>query len=479
MSDISFVYVSGTLDRAMGQTKKKVVARRHLVCGNCASWIHLETSGCEKKWADTRAEGFVFTCKGCTEVAVLVKEVSGLKQMMEDMKETVAGLHLEDKGAETGSRVTTTGVSQDREETAGNSRKEDTDTGIEDKGEGRTEDRTEICAGMMTGVSQDREETDGNRISEDTDTGIEDEGEGRTEERTEICAGTRLMATHAYTKNQESPIGKEIDLQQWDTLIFKRGHTENENWSLVQDRTGQVGYVPAGFLVVILDTTTEEQESDTTKKGQENSTEENRIGQEENRIGQEGERRKSYSAAVIDGRKRNTTIYVGDSIIRKTDTRLNKGEDVVVCLPGARIEHVTERVEKIVGRGNGGTILVHVGTNNTDKEGTTAIVEKYRKLLKKTKQARLGQIILSGILPECGNRIQGYRNSKRMAVNGMVERLCKEEEVGYVDMWDSFVGNEELYFRDGLHLSGKGAAVLAEGLSGAVASGLGKVRYLN
>ena len=463
MSDISFVYVSGTLDRAMGQTKKKVVARRHLVCGNCASWIHLETSGCEKKWADTRAEGFVFTCKGCTEVAVLVKEVSGLKQMMEDMKETVAGLHLEDKGAETGSRVTTTGVSQDREETAGNSRTEDTDTGIEDKGEGRTEDRTEICAGMMTGVSQDREETDGNRISEDTDTGIEDEGEGRTEERTEICAGTRLMATHAYTKNQESPIGKEIDLQQWDTLIFKRGHTENENWSLVQDRTGQVGYVPAGFLVVILDTTTEEQESDTTKKGQENSTEENRIGQE-------GERRKSYSAAVIDGRKRNTTIYVGDSIIRKTDTRLSKGEDVVVCLPGARIEHMTERVEKIVGRGNGGTILVHVGTNNTDKEGTTAIVEKYRKLLK---------IILSGILPVCGNRIQGYRNSKRMAVNGMVERLCKEEEVGYVDMWDSFVGNEELYFRDGLHLSGKGAAVLAEGLSGAVASGLGKVRYLN
>ena len=50
-----------------------------------------------------------------------------------------------------------------------------------------------------------------------------------------------------------------------------------------------------------------------------------------------------------------------------------------------------------MGRGNGGTILVHVGTNNTDKEGTTAIVEKYRKLLKKTKQARLGHIILSGI----------------------------------------------------------------------------------
>ena len=78
-----------------------------------------------------------------------------------------------------------------------------------------------------------------------------------------------------------------------------------------------------------------------------------------------------------------------------------------------------------------------------------------------------------------GNRIQGYINSKRMAVNGMVKRLCKEEEVGCVDLWDSFVGKEEMYVRDGLHLSGKGAAVFGEGLSGAVASGLGKVSYLN
>ena len=86
-----------------------------------------------------------------------------------------------------------------------------------------------------------------------------------------------------------------------------------------------------------------------------------------------------------------------------------------------RIEHVTERVEHIMGRGNGGSIVIPVGT---DKEGTTAIVEKSRILLKKTKQARVGQIILSRIKPVFGNRIQGYRNSKRMAVNGMVKQLC-------------------------------------------------------
>ena len=234
-------------------------------------------------------------------------------------------------------------------------------------------------------------------------TGVDDAGEIGTEERNEICAGATLMATHAYTRHPERPLGKEIDIQQWDTLVFKGEHAYNEHWRLVEDRNGQVGYAPAAFLVVILDTTAEEEESDATKKGQEDSTEKNQIG---GWIGQEGERRKIYSAAVIDGIKINSRIYMGDSIVRKTDSRLNKEEDVVVCLPGARIEHVTERVEKIMGRGHGRSIMAPVGRSNADKEVTTAILEKYRYLLKKTKQATVGQIILPGMLQVFGNMIQ-------------------------------------------------------------------------
>ena len=87
--------------------------------------------------------------------------------------------------------------------------------------------------------------------------------------------------------------------------------------------------------------------------------------------------------------------------------------------------------------------MVHVGTNNAANEGTTAIVEKYRNLLKKTKQAMVGQIIISGIVAVFGNRIQRYRHSKRMAVNGMVQKLGKEQEMGYVDLLDSFVGRKK------------------------------------
>ena len=74
--------------------------------------------------------------------------------------------------------MTTTGVNQDREEAAGKNRTEEMVTGVDDEGEIRTEE-------MITGV--------------------EDEGVIRTEERKEICAEATLMATHAYTRNPESP----------------------------------------------------------------------------------------------------------------------------------------------------------------------------------------------------------------------------------------------------------------------------------
>ena len=187
----------------------------------------------------------------------------------------------------------------------------------------------------------------------------------------------------------------------------------------------------------------------------------------------EGIERKSYSAAVIEGVRKRARVFVGDSIVRKTDRVLNKGDDVVVCLPGAKIEAITERVKNIVGSGKGGSVLVHVGTNNVEREGTTAIVRKYRQLVRTLKQTRVEQVILSGILPVMGRRGHNYRNCRGMAINMLVQKLCREEEVGFVDLWGSFVGRADMYMKDGLHLSGKGAAVFADKLSAAVDSDMG------
>ncbi|KAK2182369.1 hypothetical protein NP493_355g00000 [Ridgeia piscesae] len=164
--------------------------------------------------------------------------------------------------------------------------------------------------------------------------------------------------------------------------------------------------------------------------------------------------RRNYSEAVIEGALRTERMFMGDSILRKTDKTLSKGEDVV-CLPGARIDHVTERVYITLGHGQGGSILVHIGTNNANREGTTRIVQRYRQLVGKLKKTIVEQIILSGILPVIGERGATYRHCKRMAINALVKQMCEEEEVGFLDLWGYFVGKEDMYVRDGLHLRGK------------------------
>ena len=109
-------------------------------------------------------------------------------------------------------------------------------------------------------------------------------------------------------------MGEELDFKQWDTLVFLMKHEENTHWWLVEDGNGQVGYVPVAYIMIIIDETLQEEESDTTRKeGHEKSTDGMKSGREK---GQDGGGRKSYAAAVVDGIKRNSTIYVGDSIVR-------------------------------------------------------------------------------------------------------------------------------------------------------------------
>ena len=67
------------------------------------------------------------------------------------------------------------------------------------------------------------------------------------------------------------------------------------------------------------------------------------------------------------------------------------------------------------------------GWNNQDSKEIQRVVET----LKKT---RVEQIILSGILPVMRGRVTTFRNCKRMAINALLEQMCEEEGVGFVDI---------------------------------------------
>ena len=85
---------------------------------------------------------------------------------------------------------------------------------------------------------------------------------------------------------------------------------------------------------------------------------------------------RSFADVVSQGKVRKARVFMGDYIIRKVDKIVNRGDDITVCLPGAKIEDIAEKVGQVMGGGTGGAILVHVGTNNAEKEGTSAIVCK-------------------------------------------------------------------------------------------------------
>ena len=80
-----------------------------------------------------------------------------------------------------------------------------------------------------------------------------------------------------------------------------------------------------------------------------------------------------------------------------------------------------------------------IKVQEAEKEGTPAIVGKYRRLT--LKGARIGHIVFSGILPVKGGRSQENRNHRMMAIKAHVQKVCMEEErVGNVDMWFNLVG---------------------------------------
>ena len=152
----------------------------------------------------------------------------------------------------------------------------------------------------------------------------------------------------------------------------------------------------------------------------------------------------SFADVVSQGKARKARVFMGDSIIRKVDKIVNRGDDITVCLPGAKLEDIAEKAGQVMGGGTGGAVLVHVGTNNAEKEGTSA-----RRLIKRLKEARVGQIALSGILPIMGDSSEEYRNCRRMAINTQVQKVCMEEGVGFVDMWLNFVGRDDFFVRVG------------------------------
>lgn len=167
-------------------------------------------------------------------------------------------------------------------------------------------------------------------------------------------------------------------------------------------------------------------------------------------------------------------VVIGDSIIRRTDRivcRPDPFNRMVCCLPGARVRHVVDRVDKLLGgAGHDPAVLVHVGTNDRIHGKWRILKNQFNELGRKLK-GRTSKVIFSGILPvPCATQ---ERQRELRELNAWLKSWCHREGFGFLEHWADFSLGYNLYARDGLHLNGRGASVLGERFLG------GLEQYLN
>ena len=101
--------------------------------------------------------------------------------------------------------------------------------------------------------------------------------------------------------------------------------------------------------------------------------------------------------------------------------------------------------------------VIHAGTNDVKKSSSEALLDKYRRMIRKFK-TRTDNILISGILPRIGAESSFY--DKAYSANNRLKTLCLQEKVDFVNLWDDFYDKSSLFLRDGLHLSPVGSARL-------------------
>ena len=162
-------------------------------------------------------------------------------------------------------------------------------------------------------------------------------------------------------------------------------------------------------------------------------------------------------------------LVVGDSQVRYLDStfsRRDKGRRSRVCMPGAGVKAVSEEAQRrVCEMEKDGVVVIHVGGNDVRAGGSEELVDRYREMLGKIKESGR-RCVVSGVLPRFS--VSREWLSRAIGVNERVKVLCKKVGVSFVDEWDGFFGQRELYAMDGVHLSRKGVETLSKCIERAV-----------
>ena len=162
-------------------------------------------------------------------------------------------------------------------------------------------------------------------------------------------------------------------------------------------------------------------------------------------------------------------LLIGDSQVRHLDRTFCENareRRVRMCLPGARVQDVSDRLDRLLeGTGNETVVVVHVGGNDVSRKRSEELVNRYRVMLEKVRSSgRTG--VVCGVIPRICEG--GEWLSRAISLNDRIEGMCRSLGLRFVDGWDTFFGKHEMFAKDGVHLSRVGAEVYGAQLEGTV-----------
>ena len=161
------------------------------------------------------------------------------------------------------------------------------------------------------------------------------------------------------------------------------------------------------------------------------------------------------------------TYLIGDSLIREQTEHFgnkNKRRRTVKSFPGCKIRKVTEEVGKLHPQSGNSCIIAHAGSNDLFSRGTKegnseAIVKDFEVMVDKVAE-KTSKGLVVGILPR---RYANYCTlSKAIGINNRTKKYCDARRVGFLDLWDNFMGKWHYFKKDGIHLNEVGHRKLGE-----------------
>lgn len=156
--------------------------------------------------------------------------------------------------------------------------------------------------------------------------------------------------------------------------------------------------------------------------------------------------------------RKQKIVMIGDSMVETVGENLKSQHEKceIQFQRGAKIEDVTEGLKKVdIG---GKPIIIMIGGNNVEGDGTEVIMEKYKRMINTAEEEGAKKILVVGILER--RHWNGYMSSKAYGINIRLEKECEERGVGFLGVDIRKEGWRWLAW-DGIHPSRYGQDMLA------------------